>query len=120
MKTLIQTAIAFGAMLMTLTATHAENLFWANTGTDFNAAGSFGALPARFNRGERGERLLAEVLAHPLLADTPLPFRAAVWLRAGEQAASAQRRDEARQWLQRVAASGAPQATQAQARLKAL
>ena len=41
MKTLIQTAIAFGAMLMTLTAAHAENLFWANTGTDFNAAGSF-------------------------------------------------------------------------------
>ena len=45
---------------------------------------------------------------------------ASVWLRAADSAASAQRADEARQWLQRVASSGAPQAGQAQARLKAL
>ena len=56
-----------------------------------------------FNRGERGARLLDAVLKSPLLADAPLPFRASVWLRAADSAASAQRTDEARQWLQRVA-----------------
>lgn len=86
----------------------------------FTAASTFGALPGMFNRGERGARLLDAVLKSPLLADAPLPFRASVWLRAADSAASAQRTDEARQWLQRVAGSGAPQAGQAQARLKAL
>lgn len=86
----------------------------------FTAASTFGALPAMFNRGERGAKLLDAVLKSPLLADAPLPFRASVWLRAADSAASAQRTDEARQWLQRVAGSGAPQAGQAQARLKAL
>jgi len=86
----------------------------------FSAASTFGALPGMFNRGERGAKLLDEVLKSPLLAEAPLPFRASVWLRAADSAASAQRADEARQWLQRVASSGAPQAGQAQARLKAL
>jgi hypothetical protein len=86
----------------------------------FTAASTFSALPGMFNRGERGARLLDAVLKSPLLADAPLPFRASVWLRAADSAASAQRTDEARQWLQRVAGSGAPQAGQAQARLKAL
>ena len=86
----------------------------------FTAASTFSALPAMFNRGERGTRLLDAVLKSPLLADAPLPFRASVWLRAADSAATAQRTDEARQWLQRVAGSGAPQAGQAQARLKAL
>lgn len=86
----------------------------------FSAASTFGALPGMFNRSERGAKLLDDVLKSPLLADAPLPFRASVWLRAADSAASAQRADEARQWLQRVAGSGAPQAGQAQARLKAL
>lgn len=86
----------------------------------FTAASTFGALPGLFNRGERGARLLDEVLKSPLLAEAPLAFRASVWLRAADSASSAGRGDEARQWLQRVAGSGAPQALQAQAKLKAL
>ena len=41
MKTKPCVIILVCAMLMLLTASRAENLFWANTGTDFNAAGSF-------------------------------------------------------------------------------
>lgn len=86
----------------------------------FTAASTFSALPALFNRGDRGARLLDDMLKSPLLADAPLGFRASVWLRAADSASSAGRGDEARQWLQRVASSGAPQAAAAQARLKAL
>ena len=73
-----------------------------------------------FNRHERGARLLDEVLKSPLFDAAPAGFKASVWLRAGLEAQKAQRTDEARQWLQKAAASGAPQAAAAQARLKAL
>lgn len=86
----------------------------------FTAAGTFNALPAMFNRGDRGARLMDELLKSPLLATAPLGFRGAVWLRAADDAAQAQRADESRQWLQKLATSGAPQAATAQARLKAL
>jgi hypothetical protein len=86
----------------------------------FTAAGTFNALPAMFNRGDRGARLMDEVLKSPLLAASPLGFQGAVWLRAADDASRAQRADEAKQWLQKLASSGAPQAAQAQARLKAM
>lgn len=86
----------------------------------FTAAGTFNALPAMFNRGDRGARLMDELLKSPLLAAAPLAFRGAVWLSAADDAARAQRADESRQWLHKLAASGAPQAPAAQARLKAL
>jgi hypothetical protein len=86
----------------------------------FTAAGTFLAMPVMFNRGARGAKLLDEVLTSPLLASAPLPFRGAVWLRAGSVAADDKRPDDARRWLQQVVSSGAPQAAAAQARLKEL
>jgi hypothetical protein len=90
----------------------------ASLETRFVAASTFLRLPGMFNRHGRGANLLDDVLKSPLLAGAPAPFRAAVWMRAADEAAAAKRPDEARQWLQQVVASGAPQAGKAQARLK--
>jgi len=90
----------------------------ASLETRFVAANTFLALPAMFNRHERGARLLADLAGSPLLDSAPLAFRAEVWLRAGIEAAKDKRSDEARKWLDKVAASGAPQASAAQLRLK--
>ena len=46
------------------------------------AATTFLALPAMFNRGERGRALLAQVQSSPLLAAAPAPFQAEVQRRA--------------------------------------
>lgn len=86
----------------------------------FVAASTFLRLPAMFNRHARGARLLDEVLKSPLLPAAPAGFRAAVWMRAADEAAADKRPNDARQWLQQVVASGAPQATGAQAKLKAI
>ncbi|MDZ7855346.1 hypothetical protein [Sphaerotilus sp.] len=43
--------------------------------TKLTAAGTFLALPAMFNRGERGRRLLDEVMQHPAFRATPAPFQ---------------------------------------------
>ena len=86
----------------------------------FTAAGTFLALPPMFNRHERGLKLLDEVAKSPLMDAAPPPFQGIVWMRAGQEAAKAQRNAEARQWFQKVGASGAPQAAAAQARLKDL
>jgi len=79
----------------------------------FTAASTFVALPAMFNRGERGQRLLAQVLASPAFEDSAAAFKARVWRKAGAEAAQAGRSDEARQWLQRAASAEAPQAAAA-------
>ncbi|WP_284616802.1 hypothetical protein [Aquabacterium humicola] len=92
----------------------------ASLETRFTAAGTFLALPSMFNRNARGAKLLDEVAKSPLLDGAPLPFKAAVWLRAGQEAAKSQNAAEARQWLEKVVASGAPQAAAAQAKLKEL
>ena len=86
----------------------------------FTAAGTFLAMPDMFNRRERGLKLLDEVAKSPLMASAPPPFQGVVWMRAGQEAAKAQRNAEARGWFQKVSASGAPQAVAAQARLKEL
>jgi len=86
----------------------------------FTAASTFLSLPGLFKRHARGQKLLAEVLAHPGLAACPLPFRGAVWLRAGTEAAANQQTADARHWLQQIVASQAPQAAAAQAKLKDL
>jgi hypothetical protein len=86
----------------------------------FTAAGTFLAMPSMFNRHERGLKLLDEVAKSPLMDAAPPPFKGIVWMRAGQEAAKAQRGAEARDWFQKVAASGAPQAPAAQARLKEL
>lgn len=92
----------------------------ASLETRFVAASTFLGLPSMFNRNERGAKLLGEVVRSPLLDASPLSFRASVWMTAGNEAAKAKRADEARQWWQKVAGSGAPQADKAQARIKAL
>lgn len=88
--------------------------------TRFVAANTFLGLPGMFNRGDRGRKLLAEVIAHPQLAATPAPFRATVWMRAARLAEADQQREQARQWYEKVVASGTPQAAAASARLREL
>lgn len=86
----------------------------------FVAANTFLALPAMFNRGERGHKLLDDVLKSPLFEAAPAGFKASVWLRAGQQAQTDQQPAQARQWYEKAAASGTPQATVARSRLQAL
>ena len=92
----------------------------ASLDTRFVAATTFLRMPAMLNRHARGARLLDEVLQSPLFAGAPVGFRAAVWMRAADEATKDKRNDEARQWLNLVAASGASQAASAQAKLKEL
>ncbi len=86
----------------------------------FIAASTFLAVPGFMNRGERGHRLLTEVLTSPLLASAPLAFRGDVWLVAAKHAAKAGRQDEARRLLTQTIEAGAPQATVARQRLSEL
>lgn len=88
--------------------------------TRFIAAATFLNLPAMFNRQERGRRQLTEVLEHPLFDGAPAPFKAVVWLRAARLAEADQQPAQRKQWLQKVAASDAPQAAAARDLLKAL
>jgi len=92
----------------------------ASLETRFVVANTFLRMPSMFNRHARGEKLLDQVLNNPLLATSPAPFRATVWLLAAAQAKEAKRVDDARRWLQQVVDSGAPQAATAQAKLKEL
>lgn len=68
------------------------------------AANTFLAVPAMFNRGARGEKLLAELLNLPTLATTPAAFRSAVFFLAGEHARQTDRPAEARRHYERVIA----------------
>jgi hypothetical protein len=60
------------------------------------------------------------VSGSPLLAKSPAPFRAEVWMRAAQQALSDKRPADARQWLQKVADGGTPLAAAARAQLERL
>ena len=88
--------------------------------TRFTAANTFLAVPGFMNRGERGAKLLQQVLDSPLLAASPLHFRGLIWMRAARQAQKDQRPADARRWYEMVLAQNAPQASAAQAALKAL
>lgn len=88
--------------------------------TRFTAATTFLALPSMFNRGPRGHKLLDDVLKSPLLAESPLPFRATVWLRAGQTAAKDGQTAEARRFYTQVIDQHAPQAERAARLLKEL
>ena len=92
----------------------------ANLETRFVAASTFLAVPEFMHRGARGNALLAEVLASPLLASSPLPFQSAVWMCAGAQAAKENRVADARRFFEQVVQSGAPQAEQARVALQGL
>lgn len=78
--------------------------------TRFTSASTFIALPGFFNRGVRGEDLLAAVQKHPAFLTAPLPFRGSVWVTAARHAAKGGHKDEARRLLALVTQSGAPQA----------
>lgn len=86
----------------------------------FIAANTFLAVPGFMNRGERGAKLLADVLASPLFERAPLPFKGQVWMRAAALAAKEQRKDDARRWFNEVIQNAAPQADAAKAKLKEL
>lgn len=90
----------------------------ASLETRFVAANTFLALPAMFNRRQRGAKLLGDVLNSPFFAAAPLAFRGAVWMRAGIEAAKDARGDDARRWFGEVVRNGAPQAAAARARLE--
>ena len=92
----------------------------ASLETRFVAASTFLAVPEFMHRGARGNALLAEVLASPLFAQAPLPFQAAVWMRAGAQAAKENRAGDARRFFEQVVQEGAPQAGQARVALQGL
>lgn len=83
----------------------------------FVAANSFLAVPGFMNRHERGRKLLAEVLASPLLAQAPLGFRGSAWLAGAQEAARSKDGARQRALLQQVIDAGAPQAAQARALL---
>ncbi len=109
--------------LALLTPAHEAPLLRSTPGTldtKFVAASTFLGVPSFMNRGARGEKLLAEVLASPLLAGSPLPFRGNVWMRAAQLARSGQRVDEARRLYGQVVSAGAPQAEAAREAMKAL
>jgi hypothetical protein len=88
--------------------------------TRFVAASTFLAMPPMLQREARGQRLLNEVLASPLLAKAPLPFQGAVWLRAGQQALKDKQPDAARRWFGEVVSHQAPQAAAARSALQAV
>jgi hypothetical protein len=81
----------------------------------FTAASTFVAVPRLFNRHERGERLLREVLDSPLFEPSPLGFRGAVWMSAARLARDDGKPEQARNYLDTVIAHNAPQADQARA-----
>jgi hypothetical protein len=88
--------------------------------TRFVAASAFLSLPALFHRHERGQALLSDVLANPLLAKTPLSFQGAVWMRAARLAEQDKQTLLERRWLTHVVQAQAPQATLARRRLQEL
>jgi hypothetical protein len=86
----------------------------------FVAANTFLAVPGFMNRTARGAKLLQEVLTSPLLAASPLPFQADVWLAGAGLAVKEKRPEEARKYLNLVIDRKAPQMEAARAQLKAL
>ena len=86
----------------------------------FVAANTFLAVPGFMNRKERGMKLLADVLASPLFATAPLPFKGTVWLKAATEATKASNTAEAKRYLGLIVEQHAPQEPKAQELLKGL
>lgn len=84
------------------------------------AANTFLAVPGFMNRKERGTKLLGDVLASPLFATAPLPFKGTVWLKAATEATKANNTVEAKRYLALIVEQQAPQAAKAQELLKGL
>ncbi|MBK6591427.1 MAG: hypothetical protein IPG23_01155 [Burkholderiales bacterium] len=86
----------------------------------FLAANTFLAVPGFMNRHDRGNKLLGEVLASPLLATAPLGFRGSVWMKAAREATKAHDAAQAKRYLGLIVQEKAPQAAQAQTMLSGL
>jgi hypothetical protein len=86
----------------------------------FTAASTFLAVPGFMNRSARGMVLLNEVLASPLFKAAPLAFQGDVWLTAAKTSAAQGRKDEARNYLDSILRSNAPQADAARTQLAKL
>ncbi len=86
----------------------------------FVAANTFLAVPGFMNRKERGTKLLSDVLASPLFATAPVPFKGTVWLKAANEATKASNTAEAKRYLGLIVEQHAPQAPKAQELLKGL
>jgi hypothetical protein len=84
------------------------------------AANTFLAVPGFMHRHDRGNKLLDDVLASPLLANAPLGFRGTVWMKAADEAIKAKNTVQAKRYLDLVVQQQAPQAAQAQTLLKGL
>lgn len=67
--------------------------------TKLVAAATFIALPELFHRGREGQRLIAEVIAHPQLAHTPTPLRAFAYMSAATAAQKERRTDDYQRFL---------------------
>ena len=67
--------------------------------TKLVAAATFIALPELFHRGREGQRLIAEVIAHPQLAHTPTPLRAFAYMSAATAAQKEGRTDDYQRFL---------------------
>ena len=107
--------------LAMLTPAHDAPMQHGTPGTlevKYVAANTFLAVPGFMNRGARGAKLLNDVLANPLFATAPLPFKGQVWMRAAALATKEQRSADARRYLDEVITQGAPQAEAARAKLK--
>ena len=88
--------------------------------TRFVAASTFLGLPPFFNRGPRGAKLLGDVQASPLFAQSPLGFQGAVLMRAAQLAAAEHRVDDARRNYTQVIDRAMPQADAAKAQREGL
>lgn len=84
----------------------------------FVASSTHLAMPGFMNRGARGAKLQAEVLASPLFATAPLPFQGSVWMAAAALATKDKRTEDAQRYLNEVVSRNAPQAERAKALLK--
>ncbi len=86
----------------------------------FVAANTFLAVPGFMNRGSQGQKLLNEILQHPLFASTAVDFRGAVWMRAANLAIDQKHPELAKTYLNAIIQANAPQAANANSLLKGI
>ncbi|MFZ6752386.1 hypothetical protein ACO0KY_03335 [Undibacterium sp. Dicai25W] len=86
----------------------------------FVAANTFLAVPGFMNRGGQGQKLLNEILQHPLFSSTAVDFRGAVWMRAANLAIDQKHPELAKTYLKAIIQANAPQAANANSLLKGI
>ncbi len=84
------------------------------------AAYTFLAVPEFMNRNTKGQQLLQEIANHTGLANIEVNLRAAIWLKAAQQAIAQKQHQQARHYLNQILPLATPQVQQAQTLLKGL